>query len=271
MTFNYEGYEGLIFSRPSEGVLLITLNKPEVLNAADRKMHTELAEVWLDVMRDPDTRVVVITGAGRAFSAGGDIKVLKQTIGDYVEVTRLMKEASDIVYNMIQCDKPIISAINGVAAGGGLAVALLADISLIAEGIRLTDSHVRIGIAAGDHSVILWPLLCGMARSKYYLMTADFIDASEAERIGLVSKCVPPEQLMNEALTIASNLAAGPQYAIQWTKKALNNWLRMAGPMFDASLALEMIGLFGGDVEEGVNAIIEKRTANFPSAEIATR
>jgi enoyl-CoA hydratase len=176
-----------------------------------------------------------------------------------------MQQASDLVYNMVNCDKPIVSAINGVAVGAGLAMALLADISIIAEDVRVTDGHVRIGLAAGDHSVMLWPLLCGMARAKYYLLTADFLDGREAERIGLVSKAVPRDRLMDEALGVATKLATGSQDAIRWTKKALNNWLRSAGPLFDASLAWEMLGMFGGDIAEGLDAVAEKRAPSFPS------
>ena len=134
-----------------------------------------------------------------------------------------------------------------------LAMALLADISIIAEDVRFTDGNVRIGVAAGDHAVMLWPLLCGLAKAKYYLLTADFIDGREAERIGLVSKAVPRERLMEEAMAVAAKLAAGPVEAVRWTKKALNNWLRNAGPLFDASLALEMMWMFGRDMAEIVS------------------
>ena len=266
MTDAYAKHRGLLFTRPQPGVLLITINRPEKLNAADEDLHEALANVWLDVARDPETRVAVITGAGRAFSAGGDIEMQRRAHGDYGRVVHTMRQASDVVYNMVNCEKPIISAINGVAVGAGLTVALLADISIIAEDVRFTDGHVRIGITAGDHSVMLWPLLCGMAKAKYYLLTADFIDGREAERIGLVSKAVPPDRLMEEAMTVAGKLATGSQDAIRWTKKALNNWLRQAGPLFDASLALEMLGLFGPDVAEGLNAVVEKRPPAFPSA-----
>jgi enoyl-CoA hydratase len=265
VTVDYSKYRGLLFARPQPGILLITINRPEKLNAADEELHDALGHVWLDVARDDETRVAVITGAGRAFSAGGDIEMQRRALGNYRGVVHTMQGASDLVYNMISCDKPIISAINGVAVGAGLAVALLADISIIAEEVRLTDGHVRIGIAAGDHSVMLWPLLCGMARAKYYLLTADFLDGREAERIGLVSKAVPADRLMDEAMAVAARLANGSQDAIRWTKKALNNWLRQAGPLFDASLALEMLGLFNADVVEGLDAVVEKRAPVFPS------
>ena len=178
-----------------------------------------------------------------------------------------MQEANDIVYNMINLDKPVISAINGVAVGAGLAVALLADISIASERARFTDGHVRQGVAAGDHATLLWPLLMSMAKAKYYLLTCEFIDGKEAERIGLVSLVVPHEELMSKAMEVARKLADGPQSAIRFTKKALNQWLRMgAHTAFDYSLAVEMLGFLDDDVREGLAAVKEKRPAKFPSA-----
>lgn len=142
-----------------------------------------------------------------------------------------MTEASDIVYNMMACNKPIISAINGVAVGAGLAVAFLADISIMAEEAKVTDGHVKIGVTAGDHAAICWPLLCGMAKAKYYLMTAECVTGKEAERIGLVSLCVPRAELMDKAMAVANKLAMGSQQAIRFTKRSLNGWMNMARPM----------------------------------------
>jgi enoyl-CoA hydratase len=260
----YSEYQFLLFERKEDGILLVTINRPEALNATHERLHWELSRVWLDIADDPETRVVVITGVGRAFSVGGDLAMIERMTGNAALVAQSLREASDIVYNMINLDKPIISAINGVAVGAGLAVALLADISIAAESIRITDGHLRLGVAAGDHAVIIWPLLCGMARAKYYLLTADFIDGKEAERIGLVSLCVPAEKLMDRAMETARKLALGPQQALHFTKRALNNWLRMAGPAFDASAALEMLGFFGTDVAEGVRAVKAKRPPAFP-------
>src|SRR5262249_30982524 len=155
------------------------------------------------------------------------------------------KEAGDLVFNMLACDKPIISAINGVAVGAGLAVALMADISIMAEEAKITDGHVRIGVAAGDPSRIPWPVALGMGKAKYYLMTADFLDGKEAERIGLVSLCVPRAQLLDKAMATADKLATGSQLAIRFTKRSLNNWMRLSQPAFDASLALEMLCFLG--------------------------
>ena len=136
---------------------------------------------------------------------------------------------------------------------------------MIAEDARFTDGHIRLGVGAGDHAAIVWPILCGMAKAKYYLMTADFIDGKEAERIGLVSKAVPADQLMDEALRVAAQLAMGPQMAIRWTKRSLNHWIRQAIPIFESSLAFEMLNFFGDDVIEGSRAIQEKRAPVFPS------
>jgi len=160
-----------------------------------------------------------------------------------------------------------VSAINGPAVGAGLVVALLADISIAAENARLADGHVRMGVAAGDHSAIIWPLLCGMAKSKYYLMTSGFVNGIEAERIGLVSLCVPDDELLDKAMEVATNLANGPRHAIKFTKRALNQWLLQAGPIFDHSLALEMVGFFSEDLMAGLDGLKNKRPARYPSNE----
>jgi enoyl-CoA hydratase len=258
-----DSYEHLRFERREHGVLLITIDRPERMNATNERLHTELAGVWRDVADDEETRVAVVTGAGRAFSAGGDLEMIQKMAGDYRRVATMASEAAGLVTNMIDCEKPIVSAINGTAVGAGLAVALMADISIIAEDARLTDGHLRLGVVAGDHAAILWPLLCGMAKAKYYLLTADFLDGREAERIGLVSRCVPGEQVLETALEVAERVATGPQDAARWTKRTLNHWLRQAIPAFDASVAYEMLSFLGDDVQEGSQAIRERRPPRF--------
>ena len=262
----YDEYEHLTFERRGNGVLLVTMNRPDKYNAANERMHGELARVWSDVSDDPETKVAVVTGAGRAFSAGGDLDMVKRMAGDHDRVAHMLKEMSDLVYNMANCEKPIISAINGVAVGAGTVVALMADISICALDARLGDGHVKLGVAAGDHAAILWPLLCGMAKARYYLMTGEMITGEEAERMGMVSKALPRDQVLDEALRVADTLADGSQLAIRWTKKALNNWLKMAGPIFDQSAAYEMLCFMGPDVLEGAAALTEKRAPRFPSA-----
>lgn len=262
---NYSDFQFLEFEHRSNGVLVLRINRPEVMNATNARLHWELSRIWGVVDDDPRVKVAVITGAGdKAFSAGGDLDWVSGMIGKPREVRKAMKEAADIVYNMINCEKIVISAINGIAVGAGLAVAMLADISIMAENARITDGHVKLGVAAGDHAAIVWPLLCGMAKAKYYLLTADFIDGREAERIGLVSLCVPAAELMSKALATADKLAAGSQQALRFTKKSLNNWMRVAAPIFDNSLALEMLCFMGEDAPHGVAAVKERRAAQFP-------
>jgi enoyl-CoA hydratase len=263
---NYSDFQHILFEKRDNHILWLTLNRPEVLNATDARLHTELVEVWPTIDRDPDVYVAVVTGAGRAFSAGGDLQMVEDAHRDYDEIIRILDEARDLVYNMLHCSKPIISAINGPAVGAGLVVALLADISIAGEDARLADGHVRMGVAAGDHSAIIWPLLCGLAKSKYYLLTSDFVTGKEADRMGLVSMAVPGEALLDKAMEVATDLATGPRHAIRFTKRALNQWLLNAGPIFDHSLALEMLGFFGDDLLAGVEGLRERKRPFYPSS-----
>jgi len=264
MTERYAGYQRLVFDYPADRILRITFNRPERYNALDAVGHKEITYVWREVDEDPDIDAVILTGAGKAFSAGGDFEMVEQIIRDYDTRARTWKEARDLVYNIINCGKPIISAINGPAVGAGLVAGLMADISIVARSVSLTDGHTRLGVAAGDHAAIIWPLLCGMAKAKYYLLTCDRLSGEEAERIGLVSLCVDDDALQGRALAVAEQLRNGAQSAIRWTKYALNNWLRMAGPTFDASTALEMLGFTGPEAREGVASLKEKRDPHFP-------
>jgi len=259
----YEGYPSLELDRPAPHVLRLTLRAPGRLNAVDAAAHRELAAVWRTIGGDDETRAVLVRGADGAFSAGGDLDLVLDIAHDPATRLRVFQEARDLVYNVIECPKPIVSAMAGPAVGAGLAVGLLADVSLATPSTRIVDGHTKLGVAAGDHAVIVWPLLCGLAKAKYHLLLCEPVDGVEAERLGLVSLCVPEEELEERALELALRLAAGSQPAIRHTKLALNNWLRLAGPSFDASLALEFLDLTGGDVEEGVAAVREKRTPRF--------
>jgi enoyl-CoA hydratase len=264
----YTDYQHILFEKRDPGILWITLNRPEVLNAAGARMHTELVELWATIDADPEVRVAVVTGAGRGFSAGGDLNWVEESHKNYAEIVRILDEARDLVYNLIGCKKPVVSAINGAAIGAGAVVALLADVSIAAESARIGDGHVRMGVAAGDHAAILWPLLIGMAKSKHILMTGGMVDGTEAERIGLVSLCVPDDELEAKAMEVAANLATGPQHAIRFTKRALNQWLLQAGPIFDHSLALEMLGFFSEDMMAGIEGVRGKHKPDFPSAKV---
>jgi enoyl-CoA hydratase len=256
-------FTALKFARHEHGVLEIILDNEGTLNSADHRMHWELAYVWREIDMSDDVRAVLIRGEGRGFSSGGDFELIEEMSSDFHALTRVWKEARDLVYNVVNCSKPIVSAIHGPCVGAGLAVALLADVSIAARSARILDGHTRLGVAAGDHAAIIWPLLCGLNKAKYHLLLNEPLSGEEAERIGLVSLCVDDAELRSRAMTVARKLAQGSPTAVRWTKYALNNWLRAAGPTFDASLALEFLGFTGPDVREGLASLREKRAPNF--------
>jgi enoyl-CoA hydratase len=262
VTDAYAAFPHLTFDRPAEGVVRITLDGPG-LNAVDRDVHRELADVWLAVDRDEDTNVALLRGAGKAFSAGGSFELLDEMIEDYAVRTRILREARDLVFNVINCSKPVVSAIHGPAVGAGLVAGLLADVSVAGRTARIIDGHTRLGVAAGDHAAVCWPLLCGMAKAKYYLLTCEPLSGEEAERIGLVSLCVDDDQVQDRALAVATDLAGGAPSAIRWTKHALNNWYRDHSSIFDASWGLEFYGFGGPDASEGLASHREKRAPRF--------
>lgn len=261
---SYEHYRSLKFTRPEPYVLEVIMGEEGKLSVAGPEMHSELAQVWQDIDEDADTHVVIIRGEGKGFSGGGTLDLVEDMTENSEVRLRVWREARDLVYNVINCSKIIVSAMHGPAVGAGLAIGLLADISIAARNARIIDGHTRLGVAAGDHAAIVWPLLCGLAKAKYYLLLCDTISGEEAERIGLVSMCVDENELVGRAREVAHRLAQGSPSALHWTKYSLNNWLRMAGPTFDTSLALEMLGFAGGDVREGVAALREKRSPVFP-------
>jgi len=265
MSDRYAAYQRLQFDRPAPRVLRITMTSPIKLNAMDARLHHEVSRVWADVEADPEVAVAIITGGGTAFSAGGDMAHEVKALDDERLRLTAMKEARELVLGMAGCSKPIISAINGWAVGAGLACAIMADISIAARNARLSDGHAKIGVAAGDHATIIWPLLCGMAKAKYYLLTADVLTGAEAERIGLVSLAVDDDELEARALAVAERLANGAQSAIRWTKRALNLWLKQAEPIFEASLAYEFLGFTSSEAREGMQAFVDKRPPQFPA------
>lgn len=255
-------FPSLTFTNPSDGVLQITMEGPG-LNSVDPVKHGELADVWRTIDRDPEVRVALLAGAGRAFSSGGSFELLEEITTDYEGRMRVMREARELVLNVINCSKPVVSAMWGPAVGAGLVAGLLADISVVGRTTRIIDGHTRLGVAAGDHAAICWPLLCGLAKAKYYLLTCRDLSGEEAERIGLVSLCVDDDKVLEEALSVSADLAGGAQQAIRWTKRTLNHGYRMFEPAFDASLAYEFFGFGGPDAAEGLASHREKRAAEF--------
>lgn len=256
-------FPSLQFHAPLPGVLELVIANEGRLNAATEAMHRDLALVWRSVDADDAVRVVLVRGEGANFSSGGDFNMIERMIEDEATLIRVWKEAGDLVYNLINCAKPVVSAIRGNAVGAGLAIALLADVSVAADDARILDGHTRLGVAAGDHAVIIWPLLCGLAKARYHLLTNKPLSGAEAERIGLVAMAVPDAEVLDAAFGVARTLAAASATAVRFTKHALNNWLRLAGPSFDTSLALEFLGFKLKDAREGLAAAREKRRPDF--------
>src|SRR5579875_3689370 len=266
---NYDEFPSLRIESGPNGVLEVVLDAPG-LNSVGPQMHRDLADIWPAIERDPEVRAVLVRGEGTAFSSGGSFDLIEETMGDFADRIRIMREVRDLVLNMVNFDKPVVSAIRGPAVGAGLVVALLADISVAGRGAKIIDGHTKLGVAAGDHAAICWPLLVGMAKAKYYLLTCQPLTGEEAERIGLVSTCVDDEDVLATATRIAEDLAQGAQTAIRWTKHSLNHWYRMFAPAFETSLGLEFLGFSGPDAQEGLAAHREKRPARFTDAPSST-
>ncbi|RZT94842.1 enoyl-CoA hydratase [Advenella incenata] len=259
----YSKYTRLTFDRPSPKVLRVTLNSPLKMGAMDATMHREVSEIWRDVDADDSVNVIIFTGNEKTFSAGGDLKHERLVCDDYILRMRAMKESRDLVTNMLDCRKPIVTAARGWAVGAGLATLLLADVSIVANDAKFSDGHLKIGVAAGDHAAIIWPILCGMAKAKYYLLTADNFTGEQAERMNLVSLAVPDEEVESRSIEIANRLAQGAPTAQRWTKMMLNHWIKQAQPIFDASLAFEFTGFASPEGKEGIDAFLEKRYPEF--------
>ncbi len=211
MPDRYAAYPSLELERPADGVLRVVMSAPGRLNAAGHQMHRDLAGIWAEIDRDPEVRAVVVRGAGEVFSAGGDLDLVADMADDFEVRVRVLREARDLVYNVINCSKPVVSAMAGPAVGAGLVVGLLADISIAARSARIIDGHTRLGLAAGDHAAIVWPLLCGMAKAKYYLLLCEPVSGEEAERIGLVSLCVDDAELHEAPSRSRSGWPAAPR------------------------------------------------------------
>ena len=249
-----------------DGIAELVFGPAGGMPATDARGHAELGTIWQRLQAEPGVRVILVRSVGKGFCAGGTPDVVQAMLESHSARLRVMREGRAIVQGMLDCDLPIVSAIHGAAVGAGAALALLADVSLAARSAKIIDGHTKIGVAAGDHAAIVWPLLCGMAKAKYHLLTCAPLSGEEAERIGLVSLSVPDDELQARARQIALELAAGSPSALAFTKRSLNHWLRAAWPAFEHSLALEMIGFAGSDAREGLTALSERRAPRFGSA-----
>jgi len=259
----YDGYRTLLFDRRGR-VLWVTINRPDTLNAVDDDMHEDFSRVFDAINRDPGCDVVVLTGAGRAFCAGGDARWMQAMIDDPRRFRAIAPAAKRIVFGLLELEKPIICRLNGAAAGLGATIALMCDVIIASDRAVIGDPHVKMGFVAGDGGAVIWPQLIGYARAKEFLMTGEMLSAERAERIGLVNYVVPADGLDAKVNEMAERLAGGATWAIRWTKTVANIPLRrLAHELMDAAVAYEMMTNLSADHQEAVNAFREKRSVKF--------
>jgi enoyl-CoA hydratase len=256
-------YETIALARKGR-LLIITLNRPDTLNAVNRKMHEELAEVFNFAALDEHSDVVVLTGAGRAFSAGGDLEHISRNAANPELFDDDMRLAKRIVFAMLDLDKPLVCRLNGHAVGLGATLALLSDVIFAAESAKIGDPHVALGLVAGDGGAALWPQRIGFGRAKEYLLTGELLTARKAQEIGLVNHCVPAAELDSAVEAFCQRLLNGSRNAIRWTKVLINLELkRVATAVMDAGIAYEAVTVRSADHREGVKALLEKRKPTF--------
>ena len=262
---DYDKYQHMKIEKQDK-VATVTLNRPEILNAVGPQLHWELAHIFEDLERDEEVYATVLTGAGRGFCSGGERgrEAERQQQDQLPALRQTFQEARKIIYDFLDMEKPIIAAVNGPAVGLGATIALFCDIIIASEHARFGDTHVRVGVVAGDGGAIIWPLLAGVAKAKELLLTAEIIDAPEALRIGLVNRVVPSEETMPVAMDLAQQLANSPPMAVRWTKRALNKRLREdVNLILDGSLGLEEHTMLTEDRLEAGKAWAEKRTGVY--------
>ncbi|HET7737285.1 MAG TPA: enoyl-CoA hydratase-related protein [Tepidiformaceae bacterium] len=263
---NQDKYSTILIEKDA-GLAILTLNRPERLNAVDSRMHSELTTVFVDAQADPEVRAIVLTGAGRGFCAGGDFSPGRPITGEVVERSSgmsMMQEARRIVDNLLDLEKPIVCGLNGAAVGLGATIALFCDVVIAASNARIGDTHVKMGITAGDGGAVIWPLLMGVNRAKQFLMTGDLLTAQQAYELGLVNRVVEEGQARDEAVAFARRLAAGAPYAVQSTKVSVNKYIKMVSNLvLPVSLALEEVSMTKPDHQEAIRAFQEKREPNF--------
>jgi enoyl-CoA hydratase len=262
---DYSRYTENLIVEVKDRVLTLTLNNPEALNSTTYAMHWSLSRIWDDIHDDPDVRVVILTGAGRAFSAGGGVKMMQSFIDDARLWWETVTEARRIILGMLGCEKPIIARVNGHAIGFGATLALASDIIVADERARFGDPHVSVAMVAGDGGALLWPQAIGYPRAKEFLLTGEQIGAKEAAAMGLINYAVPAEELDAKVNALAAKIVNGASKAIRWTKRTLNQpLLQLAQSMLDVGLYAEALSVRDTqDHPEAVAAFREKRPPKF--------
>jgi len=263
---DYSGYKSLKVEKNGK-IATVTLNRPEQLNAIFLDLHTELEYIWVDIGRDEDVDIVILTGAGRAFSAGGDVKNMASRFGSVDAKKRILgapSAAKRIIGNLLDLDRPVISAINGDAMGLGATIALCCDISIIAENAKIADPHVKVGLVAGDGGAVIWPLLLGPNRAKEFLMCGSVFTGREAYEMKLVNHALPADEVMPKAIALAQHMLSLPKWAVRWTKTSVNKQIKdQFNLVMDASIAYEAVSLSTEDHAEAARAFVERRKPSF--------
>jgi enoyl-CoA hydratase len=262
---DYSRYQELMIER-RDRILTVTLNRPASYNAVNHELHEELADIFLDIAKDDEADVIILTGAGKAFCAGGDLRAMKAHSDEHGVPGYYLSRVSAkrIITSLLDLEKPVIAKVNGACIGLGATIALFCDLIYMSDQATIADPHVRAGVVAGDGGAIIWPQLIGYARAKEFLMTGDALSASQAEAMGLINHAVPAERLDAEVDAIARRLADGPQDAIRWSKTSVNIGLRqLAHSIIDASMAYETLTLRGPTHAEAISAFSAKRAPNF--------
>ncbi len=263
---DYSHYECIKVEK-ADKLATVTLNRPDSLNAVNPQLHHELERIWIDLSEDSDVNAILLTGAGKAFCAGGDVKGMAARSGGEEKQRRFNLSPAGgrrLIQNLLEVEQPIIGAINGDAVGLGATIALFCDVIVASEKARFGDPHVRVGIVAGDGGAVIWPLLIGPARAKEFLMRGHLVNGAEAAKMGLVNYAVPPEEVLPKARALAQELADGPTWAIRWSKLSVNKWLKdQVNLILDASLAYEMLTFTTEDHKEAARAFVEKRKPKF--------
>lgn len=265
MSFDYSKYKNILVTRQGS-ILTLTLNRPQQFNAIDHLLHEELSDIFYDVAKDDETDVVILTGAGKAFCGGGDLKAMKAHADEYGAPGHYLSRVSAkrVIFSLLDLEKPIIAKVNGACMGLGATLALFCDVIYMADHTVIGDPHVKAGVVAGDGGAIIWPQLIGYARAKEYLMTGDPVKALDAERMGLINHAVPAAELDATVQAMAERLANGPRDAIRWSKVATNIGLKqLAHTILDASMAYEMITMHSQTHKEAIDAFAEGRKPQF--------
>lgn len=270
---DYSRYEALKLSL-EEGIMTVTLSNPGKRNAVTMRMQDELATIWEDLWVDPDVRAIIFTGEGKDFCSGADVSDLaeassgetgdSEVVPEVAYVNRCTRYARKHALGPMECEKPVIAKVRGVAYGMGVNMALACDMVFASDDARFCDSHVKVGLVAGDGGVLLWPMAVGIHRAKEYLMTGDPVSAKVAAEIGLINRCMPDEELDDYVQKMVEKLIALPPHAVNYTKAAINQVLKQVSlPAFETSLAYEIYSMRMGDVEEATAAFVEKRKGKF--------